>query len=162
YYDSDIGRWVSTDPMEQYFDLYLYGGSNPINRFDPDGNQDEHFQMAISMPRSLGGLISWLTPKHEQDAIMDFGEKAMLGSVAVSGTALAAPVALKAAPVVAVTCKTLVLSHPVAVTSTASTAIDVADAVLGVPDASDQGLTGFKQVFTGVAQFFQYIFSGKD
>ncbi|MBD3346742.1 MAG: hypothetical protein GF401_16930, partial [Chitinivibrionales bacterium] len=40
YYDADIGRWTSVDPVQQYMDSYLYGGNSPINRIDPDGMQD--------------------------------------------------------------------------------------------------------------------------
>ncbi|MDG5817131.1 hypothetical protein QA601_18690, partial [Chitinispirillales bacterium ANBcel5] len=127
-----VGRWVSTDPAEQYHDLYRYGGSNPINRFDPDGNQDEYFQMAISMPRSLSGIMSWLVPKHEQDAIVEFGEGVMIGSMAVSGTVLAAPVVVKGAPVVVATCKTattIAKTHPEVIYTTGKIAIEGAEAV---------------------------------
>ncbi len=41
YYDADVGRWVSTDPAEQFWDLYAYAGNgfNPISAIDSDGNQ---------------------------------------------------------------------------------------------------------------------------
>ncbi len=37
YYDADIGRWISTDPQEQFDDFYSYTGGNPIIMVDPDG-----------------------------------------------------------------------------------------------------------------------------
>jgi uncharacterized protein RhaS with RHS repeats len=40
YYDAEIGRWTSVDPMGQYNDAYLYGGNDPVNRVDPDGGID--------------------------------------------------------------------------------------------------------------------------
>jgi len=41
YYDSDIGGWVSVDPMRQYISPFLYAGNgtNPINGVDEDGNK---------------------------------------------------------------------------------------------------------------------------
>ncbi len=36
YYDPDIGIWTSTDPVEQFWNLYGYVG-NPIRFTDPDG-----------------------------------------------------------------------------------------------------------------------------
>ncbi|OGJ89918.1 MAG: hypothetical protein A2268_00645 [Candidatus Raymondbacteria bacterium RifOxyA12_full_50_37] len=40
YYDPEIGRWIYVDPSPQYFDVYNYTGSNPINRTDPTGSAD--------------------------------------------------------------------------------------------------------------------------
>jgi len=42
YYDSDIGRWTSVDPLaEKYpgFSPYAYALDNPLKYFDPDGKQ---------------------------------------------------------------------------------------------------------------------------
>lgn len=41
YLDADIGRWISPDPKEQFYDLYAYSGNgyNPINAIDPNGNE---------------------------------------------------------------------------------------------------------------------------
>jgi RHS repeat-associated protein len=38
-YDSDLGRWLSRDPIAEGGGLNLYGhvGNNPINAFDPLG-----------------------------------------------------------------------------------------------------------------------------
>jgi hypothetical protein len=32
-----VGRWISVDPEEQYFDFFLFAGNNPINLKDPNG-----------------------------------------------------------------------------------------------------------------------------
>ena len=36
YYDSDIGQWISPDPMKQFNSLYSTGG-NPVINVDPNG-----------------------------------------------------------------------------------------------------------------------------
>jgi ribonuclease T1 len=37
YYDPEIGRFISTDPMDQFWDSYSYCGGDPVNNVDPDG-----------------------------------------------------------------------------------------------------------------------------
>ncbi|PKV52445.1 RHS repeat-associated protein [Aquimarina sp. MAR_2010_214] len=37
HYDATIGRFVTTDPYEQFMSPYLAMGNNPITSFDPDG-----------------------------------------------------------------------------------------------------------------------------
>jgi RHS repeat-associated protein len=41
YYDADVGRWISIDPVPQFFDLYNYCSNNPIKNIDPDGKEVE-------------------------------------------------------------------------------------------------------------------------
>jgi RHS repeat-associated protein len=36
-YDSEIGRWLSTDPYGQYWSPYVGMGNDPVNQVDPDG-----------------------------------------------------------------------------------------------------------------------------
>jgi RHS repeat-associated protein len=38
YYDSDIGRFISPDPENQYHSPYIYGDDDPLSGIDPDGN----------------------------------------------------------------------------------------------------------------------------
>ena len=38
YYDPEIARWTSVDPVPQFHDMYNYCGDNPTNRTDPDGS----------------------------------------------------------------------------------------------------------------------------
>ncbi|GEM_PF-7130403 len=43
YYDSDIGRWTSVDPLadkRQGLSPYIYVQNNPLNKFDPNGMID--------------------------------------------------------------------------------------------------------------------------
>jgi len=37
YYDPEVGVWVSTDPLKEYFSSYMYCGGNPLIVFDPNG-----------------------------------------------------------------------------------------------------------------------------
>lgn len=41
YYDADIGKWTSPDPLEEFFDSYNYVGNDPINFFDPWGLESD-------------------------------------------------------------------------------------------------------------------------
>jgi RHS repeat-associated protein len=36
-YDSEIGRWLSTDHYGQYWSPYMAMGNDPSNQIDPDG-----------------------------------------------------------------------------------------------------------------------------
>jgi len=42
YYDSDIGGWVSVDPMRQFNSPFLYASNNPTTHFDADGMVDPY------------------------------------------------------------------------------------------------------------------------
>lgn len=37
YYDAQVGRFLSTDPVDDDFSLYAYVSNNPLNRTDPTG-----------------------------------------------------------------------------------------------------------------------------
>ncbi len=57
YYDEDLGRFTTADSFSgsltdsQSLNRYAYAHNNPINRFDPDGNRDKHFN-----PRPENGV----------------------------------------------------------------------------------------------------------
>jgi len=38
YFDPEIARWTSVDPVPQFWDMYNYCGDSPLNRTDPDGS----------------------------------------------------------------------------------------------------------------------------
>jgi RHS repeat-associated protein len=38
-YDSEIGRWLSVDPYQQYWSPYVGMGNDPVNQIDPDGGE---------------------------------------------------------------------------------------------------------------------------
>ena len=37
YYDSELGIWTATDPMDEYWSSYTYVGGNPLSFVDPKG-----------------------------------------------------------------------------------------------------------------------------
>ncbi len=39
YYDSELGRFMSPDPIKEYYNPYSYVANDPINLIDPDGKQ---------------------------------------------------------------------------------------------------------------------------
>ena len=50
YYDAEIGRYVTRDPIgyEDGFNVYVYVGGNPVNGVDPLGLSDEESQDVLS------------------------------------------------------------------------------------------------------------------
>ncbi len=40
-YDTEVGRWTSTDPYQQFWSPFLGLGNNPINKIDKDGGYSE-------------------------------------------------------------------------------------------------------------------------
>jgi RHS repeat-associated protein len=60
FYDPQIGRWHSLDPMEQYESGYIYCGNDPINMIDPNGMwtiDNEHRGEASSFIEPNGRII---------------------------------------------------------------------------------------------------------
>ena len=60
-YDPTIGRWLSTDPYDQFASPYLGMGNDPVNNVGPDGGAIWAENPAPAMPHltafsgSLGG-----------------------------------------------------------------------------------------------------------
>ena len=53
-YDSDLGRFYSPDPLNEFFSPYVFVGNNPINRVDPSG------MISLLGGRLLTGAVSTL------------------------------------------------------------------------------------------------------
>lgn len=51
YYDSELGRWLQVDPLNQYAGSYTYCGNNPLRIIDMDGlyGEDVHFDLTYYM-----------------------------------------------------------------------------------------------------------------
>lgn|GEM_PF-2508872 len=58
YYDPQIGRFLSIDPVSAYedpksnFNRYQYASNNPFSRIDPDGRDDSPYSIAMSASRN--------------------------------------------------------------------------------------------------------------
>lgn len=56
-YDPQIGRWIQTDPYDQFSSPYTGIGNNPINNVDPDGGGIEEFALQHFLPAIAGAAI---------------------------------------------------------------------------------------------------------
>lgn len=66
YYDTDIGRFISEDPIRDGLNWYVYCGNNPVNRIDPNGEdwKDIIYGMVQTIDEnSFGGTAKWLSNK---------------------------------------------------------------------------------------------------
>ena len=75
YYDPNIGKYISVDPLNADLNLYLYGYVNPIRFIDPLGLFTVNdFSDAVA---GFGDTISFGISKHIRDLIaneLDLGE----------------------------------------------------------------------------------------
>jgi RHS repeat-associated protein len=60
FYDADLGLFLTPDPEAQYRSPYLYGGGNPTNGFDPDGESLFGFFLAVFVPILTSAAVSAL------------------------------------------------------------------------------------------------------
>jgi len=85
FYDARVGRFLSTDPVDDGFNLYAYVGNDPLNKTDPSGLCDD--------PWCLGQADARVREIHQSDpAFAAKADKAM-ASVAVATVAVASCVA---------------------------------------------------------------------
>ncbi|MBC8526842.1 MAG: RHS repeat protein [Candidatus Cloacimonetes bacterium] len=87
YYNPQIGRFISEDPIWD-FNLYAYGGNNPIIKIDPLGLTDQslvikkdEFNSEISAPKdpTVDDLTYWmLVELHETDVLFKYGNEVKL------------------------------------------------------------------------------------
>jgi RHS repeat-associated protein len=61
FYDPQIGRWTTPDPLEQYVCFYIFNGNNPLNSIDQDGKWCDNFVQDIeqAVVNSQGQIIYW-------------------------------------------------------------------------------------------------------
>ncbi len=82
-YDPGMGRWVAKDPIGfagQSANLYAYCGSDPVNRVDPTGLEDEAAQRALEDAFLSEFALESPTPD-EPDPTFDSGTEAALASL---------------------------------------------------------------------------------
>lgn len=84
FYDTQLGRWFTPDPAEQFANPYLAMGNNPVVYVDPDG---EWVHLAIGAV--IGGTLNLLT---NLDNINNFWDSAKYFGVGAAAGALAAGV----------------------------------------------------------------------
>ncbi|MCL9806907.1 RHS repeat-associated core domain-containing protein [Flavobacterium amniphilum] len=79
-WDGRLGRWLTVDPMGQYFSPYLGMGNNPISRVDPDGGMDG------DPPLFTTAAQTSYQPVREYGPQLDVGMSYSLPDVAVAGS----------------------------------------------------------------------------
>ena len=57
-YDSDIGRWMTPDPMNQHFSPYMAMGNDPVGSTDATGGEDDDGGQSLGSNKWTGGLGS--------------------------------------------------------------------------------------------------------
>jgi RHS repeat-associated protein len=60
-YDSEIGRWLSVDPYQQYWSPYVGMGNDPVNQIDPDGGLSGGGGGQGGDPQYTGGTLPEVT-----------------------------------------------------------------------------------------------------
>src|SRR5690606_26182970 len=73
-YDSQIGRWTSVDPYDQYPSPYMGRGNDPINTIDPDGG----FGIGVGAAQIALGAYS-VYRAYDQGGIHAVGQSLMMG-----------------------------------------------------------------------------------
>jgi RHS repeat-associated core domain len=58
FYEPEIGRWQTVDPMEQYNSPYIYAGDNPMNMIDPSGMYSYDWN-TNEYKDNDGNVVSW-------------------------------------------------------------------------------------------------------
>jgi RHS repeat-associated protein len=52
FYDAQIGRWHTVDPMDEFHSPYVYVGNDPVNLIDPDGQGAEDANTTIFLDKA--------------------------------------------------------------------------------------------------------------
>ena len=82
-YDVQIGRWLQTDPYNEFSSPYIGMGNNPANAVDPDGGQIKLLKVIVS------GAVNVLNNKKEGDKgsrLLGYFAAGAAGSVVAQAT----------------------------------------------------------------------------
>ncbi|UOY08372.1 RHS repeat-associated core domain-containing protein [Muricauda sp. SCSIO 64092] len=94
-YDSELGRWMATDPQSQFGSPYLALDNNPILYVDPDGEW-----VWIAVGAVVGGVINvaanWDNIDNFWEGAAAFGSGALVGGATAACGACGSAVALAA------------------------------------------------------------------
>lgn len=58
YYDPELGRWLSPDPVEQFHSPYSYAANSPLVYVDPDGRFVWFIVIGAAIGATAGGFIA--------------------------------------------------------------------------------------------------------
>jgi len=84
--------WISPDPARQHHSPYTYGSNNPVNRVDPDGNQDGSIKSMFRWALNYSG------PNEIPIDQKQLADKSAFGAEAVSYAAMACDVGSLVSP----------------------------------------------------------------
>jgi RHS repeat-associated protein len=66
-YDTDVGRWISRDPIEEQggLNLYAYVGGNPVNYVDPNGDVIVVIAAIVGGAIIVASMVAYLSSKKD-------------------------------------------------------------------------------------------------
>ncbi|MFC4816017.1 hypothetical protein [Flavobacterium sp. GCM10023249] len=72
-WDGRFGRWLTVDPMGQYFSPYLGMGNNPVGKIDTNGGDTDDFYEKLDADGNPTGEIVWFNGSDKIDGYNNIG-----------------------------------------------------------------------------------------